>query len=161
CILTEKEFLSEVRQHQGIIYKLVLLYAADEEEKKDMYQEILLQAWKSLHSFKGASKFSTWLYRLCINTLLTQKRKKTLVDYTDSLNVYEHATETSMLADRAGSLRWAIRKLPEIERAIVSMHLEGYENSEIAAMTGISNNNVAVKLHRSKQRLQELLKREA
>jgi len=159
--LTEKEFLAKVSKHQGLIYKLVSLYAADEEEKKDLYQEILLQAWKSLHSFKGASKFSTWLYRLCINTLLTQKRKRTRVDYLASIEGYDAATEAGAVANyNAGSLRWAIRHLPEVERAIVSMHLEGYENSEIAAMIGISNNNVAVKLHRSKQQLQQLLKSE-
>ncbi len=83
--MSEAEFLEQVRQNQGIIFKLVGLYASDSEEKKDLYQEVLLQSWKAWPSFRNESKFSTWLYRICLNTLLTQKRKKHPVDYKDSL----------------------------------------------------------------------------
>jgi RNA polymerase sigma-70 factor (ECF subfamily) len=74
--VSEQDFLAAVKSNQGIIFKLVGLYAADTEEKKDLYQEVLLQAWKSWPSFRGDAKFSTWLYRICLNTILTQKRKQ-------------------------------------------------------------------------------------
>jgi RNA polymerase sigma-70 factor (ECF subfamily) len=63
--VSEKEFLEQVRENQGIIYKLVGVYANDPEEKKDLYQEIVLQTWKSWPAFRKESKFSTWLYRIC------------------------------------------------------------------------------------------------
>ena len=73
--MSEKEFLSQLKEHQNIIYKLVHLYANTEEDKKDLYQEILLQAWKTYPAFRGEAKFSTWLYRLCLNTIFTIQRK--------------------------------------------------------------------------------------
>ncbi len=156
--MSEAEFLEQVRTNQGIIYKLVGLYAADAEEKKDLYQEVLLQAWKSWSSFRGDAKFSTWLYRLCLNTILTQKRKNSLLEYKESLEPLTPAEQhTSIQKENVQSLQKAIRQLAETDRAIISMHLDGYENSEIAEVLGITTNNVAVKLHRCKQQLANLL----
>jgi len=156
--VTEQAFLEQIRANQGIIYKLVGLYAYDAEEKKDLYQEVLLQTWKSLDSFRGEAKFSTWLYRICLNTILTQKRKNSRIDFKESLedlpvsvkNISEEKQDTIRLQQ-------AIRKLAETDRAIISMHLDGYDNPEIAEVMGISNNHVAVKLHRIKQQLANLL----
>lgn len=147
-----------VKANQGILYKLVGLYAADQEEKKDLYQEILLQAWRAWPAFRGEAKFSTWLYRISLNTILTQKRKPQRVDYKESLDLYSPkvapVSERQMEVDR---LRQAIRSLAETDRAIISLHLDGYDNGEIAAMIGITNNNVGVKLHRIKQQLADRL----
>lgn len=156
--MSEKEFLEQVKSNQGIIYKLVSLYATDAEEKKDLYQEILLQCWKSWKTFRHESKFSTWLYRLALNTILTQKRKVSPVDFKDSLDHLQvSAKNETEINIGLSHLKWAIRQLPETDRAIISMHLDGYENAEIATVIGISNNHVAVKLHRSKQLLSNLL----
>ena len=156
--MSESQFLELVKQNQGIIHKLVGIYANDEEEKKDLYQEILLQTWKGWPSFKGNSKFSTWLYRICLNTILTQKRKGNIVDYKDSLEtVSPFVQHSSIQKEDTVSLQKAIRQLAETDRAIMSMHLDGYENNEIAEVIGISTNNVAVKLHRCKHQLANLL----
>jgi RNA polymerase sigma factor (sigma-70 family) len=156
--VSETQFLQQVQQNQGIIYKLVSLYALDAEDKKDMYQEVLLQAWKAWPAFRGEAKFSTWLYRICLNTLLTFTRKKSKVDYRESLEevspVIENRTDEK---DAVRQLQKAIRGLAETDRAIISMHLDGYDNGEIAEITGISNNNVAVKLYRIKQQLANFL----
>lgn len=159
--MSEKDFLEQVRQNQGIIYKLVSLYAADAEEKKDLYQEILLQAWKSFKSFRQESKFSTWLYRVSLNTILTQRRKGNIIEYKDSIEEFgeERQGEAVVLSDFS-SVKAIIRRLPETDRAIISMHLDGYENAEISAVIGISNNHVAVKLYRIKQQLSNYLKTE-
>lgn len=157
--MSEAQFLEQVRSNQAIIYKLVGLYAADAEEKKDLYQEVLLQAWKAWPSFRGEAKFSTWLYRICLNTILTQKRKNSLVEYKESLeNISPSVQHSSIQKEDGLSLQKAIRRLAETDRAIISMHLDGYENAEIADMLGISANHVAVKLHRCKQQLANLLK---
>lgn len=153
--MTETEFLALIRAHQGIIYKLVSLYAADAEEKKDLYQEILLQTWKSWPSFRGEAKFSTWLYRVCLNTILTQRRK---VAPVDRLGEMDEQVATPDGGEESRQLQWAIRRLEETDRALISMHLDGYDNSEIAAVIGITNNHVAVKLHRIKQQLINFLK---
>ena len=157
--MSETEFLEQVKQNQGILYKLVLLYTADEEEKKDLYQEILLQAWKSYGTFKNESKFSTWLYRVSLNTILTQRRKPSAIDYKDSLKPYSNnlPVESESFTE-IKNLQAGIRQLQETDRAIISMHLDGYENAEIATLIGISNNHIAVKLHRIKQQLANVLK---
>ena len=140
---------------------MVSLYAYSQDEKKDLYQEVVLQAWKGWKSFRGEARFSTWLYRICLNTILTQKRKGLVIDYKDSLEPYaENIRSPESFDHHKKSLYWAIRQLPETERAVISMHLDGYDNAEIAATMGISNNNVAVKLHRIKEKLVNLLKPE-
>ena len=157
--MNETEFLNQVRANQAIIYKLVGLYANDAEEKKDLYQEVLLNAWKGWQSFRGDAKFSTWLYRICLNTIFTLKRKQHKIDYKESLESVAPIIENSGIKkEESLRLQQAIRLLAETDRAIISMHLDGFENSEIAEILGISNNNVAVKLHRSKEQLSKYLK---
>ena len=135
------------------------MYARDEEEKKDLYQEILLQAWKAWPSFRGEAKFSTWLYRVCLNTTLTQKRKISKIEYRDSLEQVSPAVKNlSEAGQDAQHLHPSIRKLAETDRAIISIQLDGYDNAGIAEIIGISQNHVAVKLHRIKQQLSSILK---
>ena len=155
---SQTEFLHLITQNQGIIRKLVGLYARNEEDKSDLYQEVLLQAWKGFASFKGQSKFSTWLYRVSLNTLLTTQRRHTRTEYREHLE--EHlATEPhqSVASENKQLLYAAIRALPATDRAIISAHLDGYSNPEIADIMGISANHIAVKLHRIKQALTNLL----
>jgi RNA polymerase sigma-70 factor (ECF subfamily) len=155
--VSEKEFLFELKEHQNIIYKLVHLYATSEEDKKDLYQEILLQAWKTYSSFRRESKFSTWLYRLSLNTIFTIQRKTNKIEYTDTTK-YEEQLITTSSNDEKERLYKAIRTLSETERAIISLHLDGYDNREVSEFLGISANLVGVKLHRAKQQLTTLLK---
>lgn len=155
--MSEKEFLSQLKEHQNIIYKLVHLYANTEEDKKDLYQEIVLQAWKTFGAFRGEAKFSTWLYRLCLNTIFTLQRKTNRIAYTDTAK-FEETYFTTTGNDEVDRLYKAIRTLPETERALISLHLDGYDNKEAGAILGITANLVAVKLHRIKQQLATLLK---
>lgn len=155
--MSEKEFLSQLKEHQNIIYKLVHLYANTEEDKKDLYQEILLQAWKTYSSFRGEAKFSTWLYRLCLNTIFTIQRKTNRIEYTDTAKFEEEYFAASP-NDEVERLYKAIRTLPETERAIISLHLDGYDNKEVSELMGITANLVGVKLHRIKQQFATLLK---
>lgn len=157
--MDETQFLKQVQENQGIIYKLVCLYANDAEEKKEFYQEILFQAWKGWPAFRADAKFSTWLYRICLNTIFTHKRKKHRIDYKESLEEISPAVfNISIKNEDTTRLQQAIRQLSEIDRAIIAMHLDGYENEETAGVLGISKNNVAVKLYRIKQQLANLLK---
>jgi len=153
--MTDKEqaFLSLVQNHSGIIHKVIRLYVDHEEDRKDLYQEILCQVWISMERFDQRSKFSTWLYKVGLNTVLTFKRKEKQAMAT----VAEEMVFTEP-SDEAERLLAAIKHLSEIDRLIITLHLEGYENEEIADITGISKNNVAVKLHRIKAVLLQKLK---
>jgi len=155
----EQRFLQLVREHQRIIHRLVGLYAVDRDERKDLEQETLLQAWRGWPSYRGEAKFSTWLYRICLNTILTQKRRPKLVHRYEGLeDLHQHADDPSWRSDESQRLQLAMRELPETDRALLSMHLEGFDHAEIADVIGITANNVGVKLHRIKDRLTELLR---
>jgi RNA polymerase sigma-70 factor (ECF subfamily) len=154
--VSQHEFLQLLAQHQNIIYKLVNLYATDAEGKKDMYQEIVLQAWKSFSTYAGRSRFSTWLYRLSLNTIFTLKRKPFPIDLEEDLASYETVAVPTANHENKHHLLQVIRRLNEIDRAIISLHLDGYDNSEIAGILGISTNNVNVKLFRAKQKVVKL-----
>lgn len=151
---TESAFMEQVQANRGIIAKLVGLYANSEEERKDLYQEILFQAWKGFASFRGEAKFSTWLYRISLNTILTAQRKVSKVEYRETVeDALWNDQGDQVKNENTRMLRMAIRRLPETERAIITLHLDGYSNPEIAEMMGISGNNATVKLHRIKNQL--------
>ncbi len=153
--MTDKEhaFLSLIRTHSGIIHKVIRLYVDHDEDRKDLYQEILYQAWASLDRFDHRSKFSTWLYKVGLNTVLTFRRK----EKSPMASVAEHMAFSEQ-SDEAERLLQAMKQLQEIDRLIITLHLEGYDNEEVAEITGITKNNVAVKLHRIKQLLNQKLK---
>jgi RNA polymerase sigma factor (sigma-70 family) len=155
--MTEKSYLLKIEEHKGIIVKVVNLYADDFEDRKDLYQEIVLQSWSAYERFQGNSKFSTWLYKISLNVALTflSKRKKT--DSAKLNSTGELYTEHKELSDRADFLYRAIKKLTEIDRSIIMLHLDGYSNIEICDLIGLTQTNVNVKLHRIKQQLTNLL----
>jgi RNA polymerase sigma-70 factor, ECF subfamily len=157
-MVSDKTFTELIDQNRGIIYKVIRLYVRHEEDEQDLFQEILFQAWKSFPNFKGNSKFSTWLYRVSLNTVLTFKRKPLLVvPYEDLTLLKTPAVEKNQI-DESEALYIAIRELNEVDRMIVTLHLDGYENEEIADISGITKNNTAVKLHRIKEVLMQKLK---
>lgn len=155
----EKEFLESIEANQGIIYKLLNLYVDDPDEKEDLYQEVLLQTWRAKDRFRGEAKFSTWLYKITLNTLLTSMRKdkrqpdKAMGDYP--LEVAQPENEAQQ--ERSEMLYAAIKKLSDVERALITMHLDGFSNQEIADFAGIKLNHANVKLHRIKEKLTKLI----
>jgi len=155
---SEREFTELIDQNRGIIYKVIRLYVRHEEDERDLYQEILFQSWRSFPSFKGQSKFSTWLYRVALNTVLTFKRRPQLVVPHEDLSILKASTGEKNENEETEALYIAIRELNEIDRMIISLHLDGYENEEIADIAGLTKNNTAVKLHRIKEALIQKMK---
>lgn len=155
---SEKEFTLLIEQNRGIIFKVIRLYVNHEEDERDLFQEILFQAWRSYPNFKGQAKFSTWLYRVGLNTVLTFKRKPQLVVPHEDLSALKVSAEEKNYPEETEALYIAIRELNEIDRMIISLHLDGYENDEVAEISGLTKNNVAVKLHRIKETLTKKLK---
>ncbi len=155
---SDRTFTELIDQNRGIIYKVIRLYVRHEEDEQDLFQEILFQAWKSFPNFKGNSKFSTWLYRVALNTVLTFKRRPQLVVPYEDLTLLKIASVEKNQIDESEALYIAIRELNEVDRMIVTLHLDGYDNEEIADISGLTKNNTAVKLHRIKEVLMQKLK---
>lgn len=152
-----ESYVQKIEAHKGIILKVVNMYADDLDDRKDLYQEIVMQSYSAFARFQGHSKFSTWLYRISLNVALTylSKRKKiNTVKATVSITDYVEPVE---LTERADSLYRAIKQLPEIDRSIIMLHLDGFDNTEISEMIGITRGNANVKLHRIRQLLTQLL----
>lgn len=153
----EKEFTTLMRENRGIIFKVIRLYVNHPEDEQDLYQEIHLQAWRSYPRFNGLSKFSTWLYRVSLNTVLTFKRRPVLVKPDEHLERFGGTHDPHGRTEESEALYIAIYELSEIDRMIITLHLDGYDNEEIADISGLTKNNVAVKLHRIKEALTKKL----
>ncbi len=155
--MTEKEFIKAIKEHAGIIYKIVYLYVDDPEDQCDMRQEIQLQAWRSIKNFRGKSAFSTWLYRVALNTVFTHNKKKRLQSEPLQVGTVNIPAETNERSERSELLLRAIKQLPNLDKTIITLHLEEYGNQEIADIIGLSPNNVGVKIHRIKELLKGML----
>ena len=155
----ERQFISEIKDNERIIHKVIGLYVDHEEDKKDLYQEILLQAWKSFKRFSGRSKFSTWLYKVSLNTVLGFKRKERP---SEELKLEKHTDKTTgeSKKEKYEILYYLIKKLDKVDRMLMTLHMDGYANPEIAEITGMTTNNVTVKLHRLKIKIVEQFKKE-
>lgn len=152
----EKEFVALLNQHQKIIYKVCNLYMQSAADREDLFQEITLQAWKAFANFRGDAKFSTWLYRVALNTAITfyRKEKKNIVFSTDE--VPEQSTgPQDPIEMQTKAMYAAIADLSKIDKAIVMLYLEDYSYNEISDVIGITPNNIAVKMNRIKGKLRE------
>ncbi len=157
----EKEFLQIITDNQGIIHKVCSIYCDSEEDRRDLFQEILVQLWKSFPSFRNESKFSTWMYRVALNTAITSFKKgkrqpdKSGIPY-ENLQLAVEAYDTST-EDQIKMLNKAVAKLTGIEKSIILLFLEDKKYEEIAEITGITQNYVRVKMNRIKKKLKLLM----
>ncbi len=153
----DTEFLNLFNANRGIVYKLVNLYADDAEDRKDLYQEVLYQSLKSFERFNGNSAFSTWLYRVALNTALTFLKKEQKRRTAES----ELPHDEAYTPDEGPELLYHyIKSLNPVDKMIISAHLDGFSNPEIAEITGLEKNHVGVKLHRIKDYLVKKMRHE-
>ncbi|MFN3021878.1 RNA polymerase sigma factor [Chryseobacterium sp. TY3] len=160
----QKEFSQLIKANQGLIIKVSRLYTNSLEDEQDLFQEIVLQLWRSYDSFKGNSKISTWMYRVALNTAITLFRKKTKSPLTSELDEihFEYEQEQDDEKQAQISLLYKVIKLlPNVERAIVMMHLDDISYKEIAETLGITEVNARVKMNRLKKTLKELMTQHA
>ena len=154
---SEKEFITLLNQHQKIIYKVCNLYMDKHSEREDLFQEITLQAWKAFPKFRGDAKFSTWLYRVALNTAITFFRKEKTKPPVFTTDLVPDQMEDSFdpIEEQVKAMYTAIGNLSKIDKAIVMLYLEDYNYIDIGEMMGITANNVAVKMNRIKWKLKE------
>jgi len=153
-------FTRLIREHERMIYKVCFMYADNSTYRQDLYQEIVLQAWKGYDGFRGEAKFSTWLYQVALNTAIAGLRKDKRLELT-------HMPDGSLpdMADNAANneqleiLYTAIAKLNEIEKAIVMLYLDDKSYDEMQEIMGIANGALRVKMTRIKEKLRQITKK--
>lgn len=158
----EKEFTRLIQDNQGIVHKVCRIYTDSPEAHEDLFQEIVLQLWKSFDSFKGDSKFSTWMYRVGLNTAITLIRKKERSIATTSIDsqAYFDVKMNEVDEEKEEQLKLlyaSIKKLNEVERALVLLYLEDLPYKEISETLGISEVNARVKMNRIKEKLRIMM----
>src|SRR5215470_14185843 len=138
------EFIKLLNQHQNIIHKVCNLYMDNVADREDLFQEITLQAWNGYKNFRNESKFSTWLYRVALNTAISYFRKeKNKISFHPSDNLPDSADEKENMEEQISAMYSAIGSLGKIDKALVMLFLEDYSYDEIGSMLGITANNVA------------------
>ncbi|MHC4512970.1 MAG: RNA polymerase sigma factor [Planctomycetota bacterium] len=159
-----REFVDRLHEHQRVVRKISTVYANGRQEREDLFQEIVMQLWRSYPSFRGDSSFATWAYRVALNTALFRRRKASAHPSATALAAEgpdaptvpagPDPTETK---EGVQLLYDCIHELRELDRAIVLLHLEGTAHAEIANISGLTVGNVAVRILRIKKRLRECL----
>jgi RNA polymerase sigma-70 factor (ECF subfamily) len=159
----KKEFIALINKHQGILHKICNIYFYRNPYKEDYYQEILIRLWKSYPGFRNQSAFSTWLYRVALNTSIDIIRKQSLQPRITELSKSEYNIpeyEFAAESDLKDKLYQAINHLSDIEKAIIVLHLEEYSYQEIGEIIGISEGNTGVRINRIKNQLIKTLENE-
>ena len=157
----EYSFVKQLEANQNIVHKICRLYTNDRDAHDDLFQEITIQLWRAFPKFRGDSKFSTWMYRVSLNTAITlyrkSKRQISTQDFeTISFKIkseeYDDTTEQQLKLMYA-----AVKKLNDIDKALVFLYLEDKSYKEISLNLGISEVNARVKMNRAKDKLRKIL----
>src|SRR5690606_28096774 len=148
----EHRFVTELENNQNIVHKVCSLYTNDKDSHNDLFQEITIQLWKAYPKFRGDSKFSTWMYRVALNTAITLYRKSKKRVQTQDYDSVVHkikANEYDDTEEKQLKLMYdAVRQLGDIDKALVFLYLEDKDYTEIAETLGITEVNARVKMNR-------------
>jgi len=154
------DFLELAENNKKLIYKVSHMYCDNIVDKKDLFQDIILNLWTAYPNFKGKSKVSTWVYRVSLNTAITWYR-----DYVKNSNRVEYTNLIPQLLDENDStinelydkLYSAINTLGKVDKAIMLLFLDEYSYEDIAEIVGLTKTNVATKISRIKLQLRDYL----
>jgi RNA polymerase sigma-70 factor (ECF subfamily) len=149
-------FLDHINANMGIAHKVCNVYFRDADDRQDVMQEMMYQLWRSYPGFDGRSKFSTWMYRVCLNTALTFRRKSKHDKKEPLSNKHEQVVdEISDKKETTEMLLKAIELLSPVNKAIMLLYLEEMSYDEIAEITGLTRSNVSVRIMRAKEELKD------
>ena len=157
----EQRFASIIREFGPVISGICFSYSSNSDDLKDLRQDIMINIWKGLGTFRGESSLSTWIYRVALNTCVSTIRKRTKRPSTvSSEGINEPEVETDFaLKERIETLHSMISTLSPLDKAVITMWLDERKYEEIAEVTGISRNNVAVRINRIKQKLADKIEK--
>ena len=150
----DRQFMMMIQQNEGVIYKVASFYANEKQPIGDLYQEVVLNLWKAYPSFRGESKYSTWIYRIALNTCVSfYRRSKNDIKYADiSIDMPDIVDDDEQIKE----LYSLINKLGKIERALVLLYLDDKPYKEIAEILGLTITNVATRLSRIKDKMKQM-----
>ena len=148
--------------HKGILYKVCRLYQDREEDRRDLLQEILAQLWISYDSFRGESAFSSWMYRVALNTAIVflkrSRRESDRVIHGVYPDLAEELRPVREQEERLAIFYKAVAQLDRLEKALIFLYMEGHAGKDMAEILGVSHASVRVKLSRVKDKLQTIIK---
>jgi len=157
----ETKFLLDFENNQNIVHKVCRIYTTDSDAHKDLFQEITIQLWKNYSTFRGDSKFSTWMYRVALNTAISLYRKSSKRIKTEDYSDIEYKIQSVEYDDnqelQLKALYAAIHQLNDIDKALIFLYLEDKPFKEISITLGISDINARVKMNRAKEKLRTIL----
>nr|WP_321223221.1 RNA polymerase sigma factor [uncultured Psychroserpens sp.] len=157
----ENSFVELLEKHQNIVHKVCRLYTNNQDAHNDLFQEITIQLWKAYPKFRGDAKFSTWMYRVGLNTAITLYRKSKRTIKTQEFELVSFKIKSEDYDDTEEQqlklLYKAVHQLNDIEKALVFLYLEDKNYSEISETLGISEVNARVKMNRVKKKLRTIL----
>ena len=153
----EQEFARIVKEHKETIYMVCYMFSKDSEQVQDLYQECLINLWKSMSSFEGRSNLRTWVWRVSLNTCISMDRQKRRrgesVPLDMNIDLYN---DTDRDTKQIKMLHERISRLGPFDRAIILLWLESMSYEEIGAIVGISAQNVSVRLYRIREQLKAM-----
>jgi RNA polymerase sigma factor (sigma-70 family) len=152
------DFLALINANIGIAHKVCNIYFRDNDDREDVVQEMMYQLWRSHKNFDGRSKFSTWMYSVCLNTALTYRKKLKKSESLSTVHNQIPASPASNKEEVTEMLSQAISTLSEVNKAIMLLYLEDMSYDEIAEITGLTRSNVSVRIVRAKKELEGKLK---
>jgi RNA polymerase sigma-70 factor (ECF subfamily) len=151
----KKVFEDWLDQYKALVFKVVRVYALSSMDQNDLFQEITIQLWHSIPTFRQESSVSTWIYRISLNTAIKWVKKEQKHYQAEPVgNVELVLKHSSHKADeRLAWLYEEIHRLDEIDRSLILLFLDGYSYKEMAGILGITESNVGVKINRIKKQL--------
>ncbi len=157
----KEQFLELLESHQNIVHKVCRIYSRDQASHDDLFQEISIQLWQAYPKFRGESKFSTWMYRVALNTAITsyrkEKRQRQHLDIDDFSYALKSEPYDNTMDQQMDALYNAIAQLNDIDKALVLLYVEDNSYFEISQTLGISEVNARVKMNRIKTKLKTLI----
>lgn len=157
----QKEFVRLLEENQNIVHKICRLYTNDQDSHNDLFQEVTIQLWKAYPKFRGDAKFSTWMYRVALNTAITIYRKSKRSVQTTPFDTVDFKVterrEEDMTDEQLTVMYAAIKQLNDIDKALVFLYLEDKNYREISETLGISEVNARVKMNRIKTKLKKII----
>ena len=153
----EKEFIGLIKENERIILKVCNLYCRESKDREDLYQDILVQLWKSFPNFSRKSKITTWMYRIALNTAVSRFRKEKKRPAQEQISD-RLITDSLDEGENESLLYAAIDSLNKVEKAIIMLYLDEMKYKEIGEIMGLSESNVGFKINQIKRKLREKLK---
>lgn len=153
----QDRFIEEIKANHRIIRKVCLVYAHTKVDQEDLFQECLYNAWKAFPNFRNDAKFSTWLYKVALNTALYHRRKSKSASMEVDLELANHPLIEQEENEQLTQLYQAIAVLNDIEKSVILLYLENLSYREIGEITGFTESNIGAKLNRIKEKLKNIM----